>query len=141
MFPDITDFASDIRRAFDQLERQLGARATGECVPPIDVYDTEDNVTIVADLPGVTAGSVRALLKRGVVLIVGEKRASACPHGPTQFHVAERGFGRFARAVRLTGAFDASGVRGRLAAGVLRIVVPRLDERRGRELEIPIDVQ
>jgi HSP20 family protein len=141
MFPDISDFAADIRRAFDELEHHLGARVAGECVPPIDVYDTEDKVTIVVDLAGVTSGSVRAILKRGVVLIVGEKPAGACPHGPTQFHVAERSFGRFARAVRLTGAFDAAAVRGQLSAGVLRIVVPRLEERRGRELDIPIDVQ
>jgi HSP20 family protein len=141
MFPDISDFASDIRRAFDELDRHLGARPAGEFVPAVDVFDTAEGVTIVVDLPGVAATSVRALVKRGVVLVLGEKPSPACPKGPTQFHIAERSFGRFARAVRLGGAFDASRARGTLTGGELRITVPRVQERRGREIAIPIDVQ
>jgi HSP20 family protein len=141
MFPDIGDFASDIRRAFDELDRHLGARPAGEYVPPVDVFDVADGVRIVIDLPGVPATSVRALAKRGVVLVLGEKPAPPCAQGPTQFHIAERSFGRFARAVRLDGAFDASRARGVLAGGELRITVPRMEERRGREIAIPIDVQ
>jgi HSP20 family protein len=141
MFPDISDFASDIRRAFDELDRHLGARPAGEYVPAVDVFDTAEGATIVVDLPGVAATSVRALVKRGVVLVLGEKPSPACSTGPTQFHIAERSFGRFARAVRLNGAFDASRARGTLAGGELRITVPRVQERRGRDIAIPIDVQ
>jgi HSP20 family molecular chaperone IbpA len=54
------------------------------------------------------------------------------------FHLAERGFGRFARAVRLAGAFDAGRARATLNAGELRVVLPRIDERRGSEIRIPI---
>jgi HSP20 family protein len=141
MFPDITDFATDIRRAFDELDRHLGARAAGEFVPAVDVFDTADGMTIVVDVPGVAATSLRAIVKGGVVLVLGEKPALTCPHGSAQFHVAERSFGRFARAIRLNGAFDASRARAVLAGGELRITVPRMEERRGREIAIPIDVQ
>jgi HSP20 family protein len=141
MFPEITDFASEVRRAFDQFERHLGARSAGEYVPPLDVYDTEDSLVIVADLPGVAAASVRAIVKSGVVIVIGEKPAPPCGEGAAQFHVAERSFGRFARGVRLDGAFDAARARATLAGGELRITVPRLEERRGVDIAIPIDAR
>jgi len=50
----------------------------------------------------------------------------------------EREFGRFARAVRLTGAFDVGQARASLSAGELTIVLPRLAERRGQAHAIPI---
>jgi HSP20 family protein len=139
MYPDITDFASEIRRAFEELDRQLGSRSAGEYVPPVDVFDTDEGLTIVLDLPGVPASSVRALIKEGVVIVIGDKPSAACGCEGTQFHVAERSFGRFARGVRLHGSFDAARARASLKAGELRIVVPRMEERRGREIVIPID--
>ena len=54
------------------------------------------------------------------------------------FHLVEREFGRFARAVRLTGAFDVQRARASLAAGELTIVLPRLADRRGQAHTIPV---
>jgi HSP20 family protein len=141
LYPDIGDFASEIRRAFDELDRQMGSRSAGEYVPPIDVFDTADGLTIVVDLPGVPVSSVRALIKRGVAIVIGEKPSVACGCEGAQFHVAERSFGRFARGVRLHGSFDGARARASLHGGELRIVIPRLEERRGGEISIPIDAE
>lgn len=139
IYPDLSDFAQEIRRAFDELDRQLGSRSAGEYLPPVDVFDAPEGLTIVIDLPGVPASGVRALIKNGVVIVIGEKPSSPCGSEPAQFHIAERSFGRFARGIRLHGSFDGAAARARLASGELRIVVPRLEERRGTEIVIPID--
>ena len=140
IYPDLSDFAVEIRRAFEELDRQMGSRSAGEYVPPIDVFDAPEGLTIIVDLPGVPAGSVRALIKSGVLIVIGEKPCAPCGNEGAQFHVAERSFGRFARGVRLHGSFDGAGSRATLAGGELRIVIPRLEERRGSEIVIPIDV-
>lgn len=139
IYPDLSDFALEIRRAFDELDRHMGSRSAGEYVPPIDVFEGPEGLTIVVDLPGVPAGNVRALIKNGVAIVIGEKPCAPCGNEGAQFHVAERGFGRFARGVRLHGSFDGASARGTLKGGELRIVIPRLDERRGTEIPIPID--
>jgi HSP20 family molecular chaperone IbpA len=54
------------------------------------------------------------------------------------FHVAERTFGRFGRAITLDGAFDTDRATATLAGGELRLVLPRLDDRRGRQVRIPV---
>ena len=76
---------------------------------------------------------------RGTLLIAGTKRVSACGHTDAAFHLAERAFGRFARAIRIGGAVDAGRARVTLSAGELRITVPRIEERRGREIRLPIE--
>ena len=72
---------------------------------------------------------------------VGAKKnaiPASCRHREAAFHLAERGFGRFIRAVRLAGAFDAGNARASLTAGELRIFLPRIDDRRGREIRIDV---
>lgn len=112
---------------------------SGECLPLQDVFETERTIEIVLDVPGVTSESCRVLLKSGVVLIVGEKDRPEPARGPASFHLVERDFGRFARAVRVHAAIDAAKTRVRLKDGELRIILPKIAERRGQEILIAID--
>jgi HSP20 family protein len=109
-------------------------------MPVVDVFETERAVEVVVDLPGVTNDAVRILFKGGVLLIVGEKeRPDPSKRTPASFHLVERDFGRFARAVRIMAAIDGAHAKARLHNGELRIVLPRLKERRGGGILVPIE--
>ena len=140
---DPADLAQDVHRLLEDLARRRPDRrhvVAGECMPVVDVFETDRTVEIVLDLPGVAADAVRILIKSGVVLIVGEKeRPVLSKNTPASFHLVERDFGRFARAVRVAGAIDAGQARARLSQGELRVVLPRRDERRGQGMLVPID--
>ena len=140
---DPADLAQDVHRLLEDLARRRPDRrhvVAGECMPVVDVFETDRTVEIVLDLPGVAADAVRILIKSGVVLIVGEKqRPILSKNTPASFHLVERDFGRFARAVRIAGAIDAGQARARLSQGELRVVLPRRDERRGQGMLVPID--
>jgi HSP20 family protein len=58
--------------------------------------------------------------------------------GDSSFHLVERGFGRFARAVRLSGAVDASRASASLVDGELRVSLPKIAERRGRAIHVAV---
>lgn len=139
---DPADLADDVRRLFDDLSRRRPDRrhmVAGECMPGVDVFETEKAIEIVLDLPGVAADCIRVLFKAGVVLIVGEKeRPDFSKRAPASFHLVERDFGRFARAVRVNVAIDAAQAAARLQHGELRIVLPRIKERRGAGVLVPI---
>ena len=121
-----------------ELLRLLDASpAAAECTP-MDIIETEVGVEAVLDIPGVPASSVDIVFSRNVLLIAGFKLTGAWEHGDAAFHIAERSFGRFARAINLEGAFDAGRATATLAGGELRVVLPRLAERRGAEIRIPI---
>jgi HSP20 family protein len=127
------ELTEDIRRLFDDLAASLKheQRAySGECHPSLDVLETDEAIEIVVDVSGVPPGALRVLFRAGVVIVAGEKAPVSSTTEQT-YHLVEREFGRFARAVRLKGAFDIQRARASAADGELTIVLPKLSERRG----------
>jgi len=137
---ELGDLAEDVRRLLQELGATSGSHtAAGDCVPPLDVLETDEALEILLDVPGVTASSLRVLLKGSVVLIAGEKWVAGAGPGTGGYHLVERGSGRFARAVRVSGAFEGSRARATLTDGELRITLPKLTDRRDAGLVVPID--
>ena len=133
------EMGEELRRLFDLLDGESqAAGGTGECTPPLDVIETATQLEIVMDLPGVSADAVQLVFARGTLVIAGTKLTASCGHRDAAFHLAERTFGRFGRAVRITGAVDAGQARATLRKGELRILFPRIEERRGQQIRIAI---
>lgn len=123
---------------FLELGRVFGAEAlAGECSPAIDVYETDDTIEIAVDLPGVDPSAVRVMAKGDSILIVGEKPPRRA-RGESSFHLVERGYGRFARAVRNIRPCDVARASAALVDGELRISLPKMTDRRGRTVQIPV---
>ena len=130
----------ELRRLMHVLDTSGGedGAPAGECSPPCDVVETEAGIELTMDLPGVSPESVQVVFSHNTLVVAGQKRPGGCEHREAAFHLAERTFGRFARAARLTGAFDAGRADARLTAGELRIFLPRIEDRRGAEMRIPV---
>ena len=139
---EVRDVADEVSRLFEDLDRCLGAsRQTpvGHCTPVLDVQETPDALEVVVDLPGVTPEGVRVLIKNAILVVAGEKPwPYPAGRGDATFHLVERAFGRFARAVKLDGAIDAGRARAVFIGGELRVSIPRLDERRGKDIRVPV---
>jgi HSP20 family protein len=133
---DIGDFSEDVRKVFAELGR-LGDPLSGECAPPIDVHETDDALVVTVDLPGVALQAIRVVAKGGALLVAGEKIARR-GQGDSTFHLVERGYGRFARTVRLTVPCVTSEARAVFKDGELRITLPKAAERRGASFPVPI---
>lgn len=137
---ETADLADDIRELFDDLSRSLDRshRAySGECHPALDVLETDEAIEISVDVAGIPPAALRVFFRAGVLLVVGEKAPGPTTSEQT-FHLVERAFGRFARAVRLAGAFDMQNSRATLRDGELTIVLPKIEDRRGRAHRIPV---
>ena len=129
---DPPDLSQEVRRLFDDLARRRPDRrpyVSGECSPTLDVLETERTVDIVVDVPGIPADGLRVLIKNNVVLVVGEKDRAEPSRTPTSYHLVERDFGRFARAVKIHTAVDSAAARATLAHGEMRIALPKLVDR------------
>ena len=132
VFVERRDLPAHLLRLLDE------SRAAAECTPPMDVLETATGLEIRIDIPGVNAADVEIVFADSVLLVAGQKLPHVCAHADAAFHVAERAFGRFARAIRVEGAFDAGRAAATLTSGELRIVLPRIEERRGTQLRIHI---
>jgi len=139
IFLERRELGDDVRRLLDRLVEGLSPGDTPiECSPPCDVIETDEAVEIVMDLPGVALEAVTVVFARQTVVIAGRKEPTACAQGEAEFHLAERTFGRFVRPIRVAGAIDPSHAEAILRAGELRVRIPRIEERRGREIPIPV---
>jgi HSP20 family protein len=134
------DLADEIRQLFDELalvREPSGTTVPGTCRPQVDVFETDEAVELVVDAAGIPPASLRVVFRQGVVVVAGEK----LPH-PTSasltYHLVERDFGRFARVVRVTGAFDVERATATLRAGELTVVLPKRLERRGQAHRVPV---
>ena len=139
MFPDRRTDGPDaaaVRRLMDLLDAGLDS-GPAECAPPLDVVEHGDRIEITLDVPGVARDDIRVIFGRGTLAIAGRKTPVVCERA-VAFHVAERTFGRFVRAVTLQGALDAGRATASLANGELRVVLPRIDERRGGDIVIEV---
>lgn len=134
------ELLDDLKRVFADLATTLGhdQRAySGEYHPALDVVETADAVEIVVDVAGVPALAIRVIFRGDILMVAGEKGPRPSLADPS-FHLLEREFGRFARAVRLSGAFDIAQARAVIAEGELTIVLPKRGERRGQPQSIPV---
>jgi HSP20 family protein len=135
---ELGEFADEVRQVFLELGRATGNEGlAGECSPAVDVYETEETVEVVADLPGVDRSAVRILSKGDWLLIAGEKPPRRV-RAESSFHLVERGYGRFARAVRIGRACDMSRASATVRNGELRVTLPKIADRRGRVQPITI---
>ena len=135
------EFGDEMRRVLDQLEAKRGPGAAAECSPAVDIIETASTVEVLMDVPGVPREALQVVFARGALVIAGQKLPPACEHRDAAFHLAERAFGRFARVVRLSGALDAGRARAFLTGGELRVVVPRIAERRGHDIRIEVQAR
>jgi HSP20 family protein len=137
---EVSELAEDVRAIFEELASTLDTEQraySGECHPAVDVFETDDAVEIVMDVSGIAREAVRVVFRAGVVLIAGEK-APPVAREPQTFHLVEREFGRFARAVRVNGAFDVHAGQATIRDGELTVVLPKRSDRRGRPHRIQI---
>ena len=134
------ELAEDVRALFDDIAAALPheERAySGECHPALDVVETDRAIEIVMDVSGIRRDALRIIFRAGVVVIAGEKAPTRAVAEQT-YHLVEREFGRFARAVRVGGAMDLPSAHATVHNGELTIVLPKRAERRNQLHHIAI---
>lgn len=133
------DFEAELTRIFAELDRESGGYSlAAECSPALDMFETDAAVEVVVDLPDVPVDAVRLVVKSDTLLIAGQKRPWRREH--SSFFLMERGYGRFARTVRLASAIDVCRASAVLAHGELRVTLPKRTERRGQPIQVPVVV-
>jgi HSP20 family molecular chaperone IbpA len=105
-------------------------------VPAADVFETETEVRVEIEAPGVAKRDLRVLLGTNRIEVRGLKRED--PPGPDgRFHRLEREFGSFERILALPTAVDPEGAYATLENGLLTVVLRKPAPRRG-EVEVRI---
>lgn len=92
--------------------------------PPIEVYETEDGLVVVAELAGLDEEAIEVSIDDAVVSVRGE-RTPLCDSNPRSIHEMSISYGPFAADVFLPFAIDAERAGATYERGMLRIDLPR----------------
>lgn len=103
-------------------------------VPRADVYETEDAIVVVADMPGVDENSVDITLEDNVLTITGY----VDPEPPEGYGLAyaEYRIGDYLRAFTLSDQIERAGIEATVKDGVLRLYLPKVEEAKRRRIPI-----
>ena len=104
----------------------------------VDLAEKGDQIFVFVELPGVDKGDVTVSLRNNVLVIRGVKRPAEAAGTSVRYFCMERGCGRFHRELSLPFLVSVTNATALLTGGVLRISLNRLQERRGREYQIPV---
>lgn len=111
-------------------------RAARVYKPAVDIYSTDGQIVIVADVPGVGPGDIDIALEKNILTIRGfVSEGPVAPEGYEVVH-AEYGVGDFERSFTLPDEIDRDNIEAHLDNGVLRLELPLAPEAQTRRIEV-----
>ena len=116
---------------------EMVAGEAGAWLPPVDLCESEECVTVSVELPGVRAEQVEVSLTNEHLHVTGRKRKAAS-RGVISHLCSERSFGQFARTLPLRWPIRTDGATAELKDGILTIRLPKLKDRRGGAHKIEV---
>lgn len=103
--------------------------------PSVDVSETEKNVLVKAELPGLEPKDVDLTIERDTLILRGEKKQES-EEKNENYHRVERSYGSFHRSIPLPVKVDAEKVKAKFKNGVLTVTLPKDKSARPRRVSI-----
>jgi HSP20 family protein len=142
-FNPLMSLNRDINRLFDDLLQPSAlptmadpALATALITPQMNVSETDTEIRVAAELPGVDLDDLEVDVMDDMLVIRGEKRLERSDEDEN-FHFVECAYGSFQRTLQLPFAADPDQVQANFENGVLSITVPKSDQQqRAHRIEV-----
>ena len=129
----------EIDRLFDGFSRGFAGfpnfPTTRELMPNMDVSETDKEIEITTELPGLEEKDVQLNMANNVLTIRGEKKNER-EESKKDYHVIERSYGSFVRSVQLPDGVSADNVKAVMSKGVLKVTVPKPAPAQSRKIDI-----
>ena len=137
-------FRREMDRLLDRFFRSLddepfGAieAMEGDFMPSIDVRETNKEIKVTAELPGMDENDIDITLSKASLTLKGEKKEETEDQGKDYFRI-ERRFGSFYRVIPVVAEVDESKVDARFKKGVLTIRLPKSAEAQNQRRRIQV---
>jgi HSP20 family molecular chaperone IbpA len=102
--------------------------------PPVDIFETKEGLTVVADLPGVDQGNLEVRVAEGV-LTLQARTAHVAPGTPID---QEYELAHFYRQFELPEEIDTERIRAELKHGVLTLQLPKKEKAKPRQIQVSV---
>ena len=106
--------------------------------PDVDIIEGEEEIVVIADMPGVDEKSVDVVLEKNVLEIYGK----VDPEIPERHKLAvsEYGIGDYLRTFTLSDEVEKDKIQASVKNGVLRLVLPKVQAAKTRKIQVKAEV-
>ena len=133
------------QRDFDRLFREAfspmfgeGEVSTRTWAPPVDIYETDENLVLKAELPGIDPNNVEIRVEDNSLYLKGERKFEK-EVKEQNYHRVERSYGTFTRTFSLPSSIDADKVTANYKEGVLTLTMPKREEAKPKTIKINVN--
>ena len=127
---------SQIDRLFEDFTRTWPAfGSNSQLTPSMDIAETEKQIEITAELPGLEEKDVQVNVAGNVLTIKGEKKAEK-EEKDKNYHIVERNYGSFSRTLNLPTGIDPDAIKASISNGVLKVTVPKPASAQSKKVEV-----
>ena len=140
-FNDFDSMRREMDRLWDSLyEGTVEGRPREDSVwlPSVDVSETKSDIVVKAELPGMDPKDIDVSLSDGHLMIKGQKKHEK-EEKDEDYHFVERSYGSFVRAVHLPKQVKNEKISASYKNGVLKIVLPKSEEAKTKEVKIKVE--
>jgi HSP20 family protein len=131
-------YPSSFRFFEDALNDLIQAPVSGRpWTPSVDIFETQDELVVKADLPEVKQEDISINLENGVLSLNGERKFERT-EDKAGYHRMERSYGSFARNFAIPETVDAEKVQAAFKDGVLTITLPKKEIAKPRAIKVNI---
>ena len=137
-FRDFSLLQDRMNRLFDDAGRGWRPEepsATTTWSPAVDIYETEREIMVQAELPGVDRKDITLNLENNVLTLKGERRFEK-ETKQENYHRIERSYGGFSRAFSIPAIVDDEKIRADYKDGILKIALPKKEQAKHKQIKI-----
>ena len=141
-FIEISRLQSELNKLFKDLieaQRKEASRFAGEITPEVDIFETEENLILKIDLPGVKKEHINLSIVGNNLFISGIKKRMLISNDKIKFHCLERTYGSFKRSIHIDVPIDKNNIKAWLENGLLTVIFNKIKEK--SQIEIPIEIR
>jgi len=140
-FHDLVATQERFNRLFNQAFSPLFGEGTDlgtrTWAPPVDIYETNQNLVVQAELPGIDPNQVEVRVENNTLYLKGERRVEGeVKEG--NYHRRERAYGTFTRSFTLPSSVKADNVAAEYKDGVLTVTLPKREEAKPKTIRVQV---
>jgi len=138
-FRNLNTLQEQVNRLFEDrfAPSRSGHAELASWAPAVDIYETENDLVVKADLPDVQEKDIDVRVENNTLTIRGERKFSSEVHEDNYLRV-ERAYGTFTRSFSLPNTVNTEGIKAEYRNGVLNVRMPKREETKPRQIKIGV---
>jgi HSP20 family protein len=137
-FRELAALQNEMGRWMNSIAGAAGGPGNGQSsnwLPAVDVWETDSELVLSFDLPGIPEDKIAVELDDNVLTVSGERERTQ-EQSSERFYRFERRYGTFSRSVTLPAGVTDSDIKAEYKDGVLEVRVPKPEEQKPKRIEI-----